>query len=64
VLRNYQLLDLGGLKGRIQSISYVPESGSENKKIMGEIKDMFEKYNNGGMVKIEYTTKVFWGMVK
>jgi SAM-dependent methyltransferase len=61
---NYQMLDLSGLKGRIQSISYVPESGSENKRIMNEIKDVFEKYNNGGLVKIEYTTRVFYGMLK
>jgi hypothetical protein len=58
------MLDLSGLKGRIQSISYVPESGSENKRIMNEIKDVFEKYNNGGLVKIEYTTRVFYGMLK
>jgi len=61
---NYQMLDLAGLKGRIQSISYVPESGNENKKIMDEIKDVFEKYNNGGMVKIEYTTRVYYGNLK
>jgi SAM-dependent methyltransferase len=61
---NYQMLDLSGLKGRIQSISYVPGSGSENKRIMKEIKDVFEKYNNGGLVKIEYTTRVFYGKLK
>jgi len=61
---NYQMLDLAGLKGRIQSISYVPESGKENKKIMDEIKDVFEKYNNGGLVKIEYTTRIFYGKLK
>jgi SAM-dependent methyltransferase len=61
---NYQMLDLAGLKGRIQSISYVPESGIENKKIMNEIKDVFEKHNNGGFVKIEYTTRVYYGKLK
>ncbi len=61
---NFQMLDLAGLKGRIQSISYVPEKGDVNKRIMNEIKDVFEKYNNGGQVKIEYTTKVFWGKLK
>jgi ubiquinone/menaquinone biosynthesis C-methylase UbiE len=64
IFPNFQLLDLAGLKGRIQSISYVPESGDENKRIMNEIKDVFEKYNNGGMVKIEYTAKVFYGKLK
>lgn len=61
---NFQLLDLPGLKGRIHSISYVPESGTENKRVMGEIKDVFEKFNNGGQVKIEYTTRVFYGKLK
>lgn len=61
---NFQMLDLAGLKGRIQSISYVPESGSENKRIMNEIKDLFERYNNGGMVKVEYTTRVYYGNLK
>jgi SAM-dependent methyltransferase len=61
---NFQMLDLAGLKGRIHSISYVPDSGSEHKRIMGEVKDVFEKYNNGGLVKIEYTTKVFYGKMK
>jgi uncharacterized protein (UPF0335 family) len=42
----------------------VPESGIENKKIMNEIKDVFEKHNNGGFVKIEYTTRVYYGKLK
>ena len=58
---NFQMLDLAGLKGRIQSISYVPETGQENKQIMSELKELFEQYNNGGMVKIEYTTRVYYG---
>jgi hypothetical protein len=58
------MLDLAGLKGRIQSVSYVPEKGDVNKRIMNEIKDIFEKYNNGGQVKVEYTTRVFWGNLK
>ncbi|MCE1164241.1 MAG: class I SAM-dependent methyltransferase [Bacteroidetes bacterium] len=58
---NFQTLDLNGLKGRVQSISYVPESGDEHKKIMNGIKDLFDKFNNGGQVKIEYLTKVFYG---
>ena len=61
---NYQMLDLAGLKGRIHSISYVPETGSENKRVMSEVKDVFEKFNNGGQVKMEYTTRVFYGKLK
>lgn len=58
---NFQMLDLNGLKGRVQSISYVPEEGDEHKKVMKDIKDLFDKFNNGGQVKIEYVTKVFYG---
>lgn len=61
---NFQMLDLEGLKGRIRSISYVPDSGNEHNKIMNYIKDVFNKYNNGGMVKIEYTTRLFYGKLK
>jgi len=61
---NFQTLDLNGLKGRVQSITYVPESGDEHKRIMNEVKDVFDKYNNGNLVKMEYTTKVFWGKIK
>ncbi len=58
---NFQMLDLNGLKGRVQSISYVPESGDEHKNVMKEIKDLYDKFNNGGQVKIEYVTKVYYG---
>ncbi|MDD5361732.1 MAG: class I SAM-dependent methyltransferase [Ignavibacteria bacterium] len=64
LFQNFQMLDLAGLKGRILSISYVPESGDEHKRIMNEVKDLFDKYNNGGQVKLEYTTKVFYGKLK
>jgi SAM-dependent methyltransferase len=58
---NFQNLDLTGLKGRVQSISYVPEKGEEHNRIMKELKDIFDRFNNGGMVRIEYKTKVFAG---
>jgi len=58
---HYQMLDLAGLRGRVQSISYVPEKGDEHNRVMRELKDIFDRFNNGGMVKIEYKTKVFAG---
>ncbi len=61
---NFQLLDLAGLKGRIQSISYVPDTGPANRRVMNAIKSVFERYNNGGTVKVEYNTRVFWGKLK
>ncbi len=61
---NFQMLDLAGLKGRMLSISYVPGEGDENKRIMKEVKELFDRYNNGGMVKIEYTTRVYYGKLK
>lgn len=64
IFPNFQMLDLSGLRGRILSISYVPDKGEEHKRIMSEVKDMFDRYNNGGMVKIEYTTRVYYGNLK
>lgn len=61
---NFQMLDLNGLKGRIQSISYFPDTGDEHKKIMKEVKAVFDKYNNGGQVKLEYVTKILYGNLK
>lgn len=61
---NYQMLDLAGLKGRIQSISYVPDTGPANRRVMSAIRRVFDKYNNGGLVKVEYTTRIFWGKLK
>lgn len=64
IFPNFQMLDLAGLKGRMLSISYVPGEGDENKRIMKEVKELFDRYNNGGMVKIEYTTRVYYGKLK
>ncbi len=61
---NFQMLDLNGLKGRICSISYVPEEGEKFKDIMNGVKNIYEMYNNGGMVKIEYSTKVYFGKLQ
>jgi hypothetical protein len=60
-LPNFQILDFNGLKGRILSISYIPLEGPEHKEIMNGVKDIFEKFNNGGQVKLEYATRVFIG---
>ena len=60
-LPNFQNLDLYGLKGRVLSASYVPMQGPGHKEIMNGVKDIFDKFNNGGQVKLEYSTRVFIG---
>lgn len=62
-LNNSQLLDFNGLKGRLLSSSYTPLEGEMNKKVLSELKDIFEKYNENGKVKIEYKTKIYTGIL-
>jgi len=35
--------------------------GPGHKEIMNGVKDIFDKFNNGGQVKLEYSTRVFIG---
>lgn len=60
---NYQMLDMNGLKGRVQSVSYIPTEGEAFVNIMNTLKEIFDRYNNGGMVKLEYTTRIYIGTI-
>lgn len=63
-LDNSQELDLNGLKGRLLSCSYVPLEGPENKKVLNNLKEIFDKHEKNGKVKIEYYTKIYIGKFK
>jgi ubiquinone/menaquinone biosynthesis C-methylase UbiE len=59
---NFQYFDLEGLKGRILSSSYMPAPGEKNfEEMMKALEDLFEKYNDGGKVTIEYDTLIYYG---
>lgn len=61
---NQQLFDFEGLKGRLLSSSYVPNEGHSNfEPMLQALKCVFEQYEQHGMVRIEYDTKVYFGHI-
>ena len=50
------------MKGRLLSISYVPAEGEPGSDAMlQDTKKIFNKYQTGGTVTVEYDTKVYYG---
>jgi ubiquinone/menaquinone biosynthesis C-methylase UbiE len=57
-----QHVDYDGLKGRLDSSSYIPEPGSaEYERMIAELKELFDRHNKNGFVDIDYTTLVYAG---
>jgi SAM-dependent methyltransferase len=63
-LENSQKLDFDGLKGRVCSASYTPEASSpEFQPMLDVLRRIFDEYQTGGSVVIEYDTNIFYGRV-
>jgi ubiquinone/menaquinone biosynthesis C-methylase UbiE len=61
-LPNSQSLDRPGLIGRIASSSYMPAEGHPSHAAMlSAVEKLFERNQQGGRVKIEYDTVVYFG---
>jgi SAM-dependent methyltransferase len=61
-LPNWQELDLGGAIGRLTSSSYAPNPGQPGyDEIVADLKDIFERYQTGGLVRFIYDTEVYLG---
>jgi SAM-dependent methyltransferase len=61
-LYNEQRFDFEGLKGRLLSSSYIPHEGQERfVKMVEELRQLFEKYQKNGTVRLEYDTELYWG---
>jgi ubiquinone/menaquinone biosynthesis C-methylase UbiE len=58
---NYQNLNFEGLKGRLLSVSYIPQEGPHFIKMLDELKELFDLYQKDGFVRIEYDTQVYYG---
>lgn len=59
---NAQSLDREGLLGRLHSSSYAPPPGHpRHQEMLGAIDRIFEQFNTGGRVEIEYETQVYAG---
>ena len=59
---NHQNFDFEGLKGRLLSSSYAPESGHPNHEpMLEELEKIFRAYHIGGKVDFLYLTTMYYG---
>jgi SAM-dependent methyltransferase len=61
---NFQTLDLKGLKGRLLSSSYAPKEGHPRfEPMIAALGELFDRCQTGGVIRMDYTTEVFYGHV-
>lgn len=59
---NGQTFDFDGLSGRLLSSSYAPLPGQPgHEEMMARLAEIFEQYQESGVVRFEYTTSVYYG---
>ncbi len=59
---NAQDFDFAGLRGRLLSSSYVPSAGHPNYELLlAELRRLFDAHQQGGRVRIEYDTRLYFG---
>jgi len=62
--RMSQEFDFEGLKGRLLSSSYIPVPGHPNySPLMTELRNLFDRNHQEGIVHFDYETEIFWGEV-
>lgn len=62
---NHQLLDWDGLVSRLLSSSYAPKVGhAAHEPMMVTLREIFDKHQQGGQVRVDYTTEIFYGHTK
>lgn len=58
---NKQVLDFGGIKGRVSSSSYMPsESDGSYATVVKELKTLFDKHAENDKIAVFYDTNVFY----
>ena len=61
---NYQIFDYDGLEGRLLSTSYIPLDGHPTfNDMMIDLKKLYEKYQQNGLIKFDYKTEVIYGQL-
>ena len=61
---NYQDVDFEGLKGRVLSSSYMPNEGHKDFDFMIYcLKKIFTRYQENGLVRLDYDTKIYYGQL-
>jgi len=64
VFPNRQSFDFGGLKGRVLSSSYMPMKKDKRFNLMmNSLKNLFNNYNENGLVEFIYRTEVYYGKI-
>jgi len=59
---NHQDFDFDGAKGRVFSCSHIPNEGDPRSAPMIEdLKHVFDRYQNAGVVRFDYRTEIYWG---
>ncbi|NUU79238.1 class I SAM-dependent methyltransferase [Paenibacillus xylanilyticus] len=62
--RMSQEFDFEGLRGRLLSSSYSPVPGHPNyNPMMTELRNLFDRNHQDGIVPFDYETEIFWGEV-
>lgn len=59
--RNQQQLDFDGLRGRLLSSSYIPNSGERFDAMMRALPQLFADHAVDGRVVLEYDTRIYFG---
>jgi SAM-dependent methyltransferase len=61
-LPSFQEFDFEGLSGRLRSSSYAPPAGHPQfEPMMKELRRLFDAFHQGGVVRMEYRTRVYAG---
>lgn len=61
---NQQRFDFEGLKGRSLSSSYVPQVGQQrHDELLFALHELFDRYQQSGLVTFDYTTEIFVGQI-
>ena len=59
---NHQDFDFDGIAGRLRSSSYMPAPGNPSfEPMMAELRKMFDAHNESGRIRLEYTTRIYFG---
>jgi SAM-dependent methyltransferase len=64
-IESYQELDLAGLRGRVLSSSYMPNSGHPDyEHMMYVLRKIYQRYQENNKVRLEYDTRIYIGNIK
>ena len=61
---NYQIFDYDGLEGRLLSTSYIPlDDHPTFNDMMIDLKQLYDKFQQNGLIKFDYKTEVIYGQL-